>query len=78
MIQLCMHAQLPIRFQLFETLWSVACKAPLSLEFSRQHRWSGLSFFLQEDLPDPGIEQASPNSPAVQADSLPLSHWGAP
>ena len=26
------------------------------------------------DLPDPGIEHASP---ALQADSLPLSHWGA-
>ena len=27
-----------------------------------------------EDLPDPGIE---PRSPALQADSLPLSHWGS-
>ena len=26
-------------------------------------------------LPDPGIE---PRSPALQADSLPLSHWGSP
>ena len=26
------------------------------------------------DLPDPGIEPASPGSPALQVDSLPLSH----
>ena len=27
------------------------------------------------DLPDPGTE---PRSPALQADSLPLRHWGSP
>ena len=27
------------------------------------------------DLPDPGTE---PKSPALQADSLPLRHWGSP
>ena len=30
------------------------------------------------DLPDPGIEPASPESPALQADSLPLSHQESP
>ena len=30
------------------------------------------------DLPDPGIEPTSPAAPALQADSLPLSHWGSP
>ena len=28
--------------QLFVTLWSVACQAPLSMGFSRQEHWSGL------------------------------------
>ena len=28
------------------------------------------------DLPDPGIKPASPLAPALQADSLLLSHWG--
>ena len=28
--------------QLFHTLWTVACKAPQSMEFSRQEYWSGL------------------------------------
>ena len=28
------------------------------------------------DVPDPGIEPTYPVSPALQAYSLPLSHWG--
>ena len=47
--------------------WSVACQAPLSMEFSRQEYWSGLPFSSPGDLPDPGIE---PGSPALQADYL--------
>ena len=53
----------------------VARQAPLSMGFSRQEYWSGLPFPPPGDLPDPGIE---PTSPALQADSLPLSHWGRP
>ena len=30
------------------------------------------------DLPHPGIEPISPKSPALQAESLPMSHWGSP
>ena len=30
--------------QLFATPWTVAYKAPLSMEFSRQEYWSGLLF----------------------------------
>ena len=40
--------------QLFVTLWTVACQTPLSMGFSRQEYWSGLSFPLPGDLPDPG------------------------
>ena len=46
---------------------TVACQAPLSIEFSRQEYWSGLPLPSRGDLPDPGIE---PQSPALQADSL--------
>ena len=42
------------------TWWSVAHQAPLSMGFSRQEHWSGLPFPNQGDLPDPGIEPASP------------------
>ena len=55
---------------LFETLWTVAHQAPLSMGFSRQEYRSGLPFFSPGDLPDPGIESASPVSPALQSDSL--------
>ena len=30
--------------QLFVTPWTVACQAPLSMEFSRQEYWNGLPF----------------------------------
>ena len=36
--------------------------------------WVAMS--LSRDLPDPGIEPVSPVAPALQADSLLLSHWG--
>ena len=50
---------------------------PLPMGFSWQEYWSGLSCPPPEDDPDPGIEPMSPMSPALQADSLPLSHWGS-
>ena len=59
--------------------WTVvALLVPLSMGFSRQKYWSGLPFPPPGDLPDPGIEPRSPVSPALQADSLPLSHLGSP
>ena len=36
--------QLLSHIQLFVTPWTVACQAPLSMEFSRQEYWSGLPF----------------------------------
>ena len=63
------------RVQLFMTLWTVAHQAPLSMEFPRQEFWSGLPFPTPGDLPDPEIERPTP---AMQADSLLLSHWGSP
>ena len=40
----------------FVTLWTVACQAPLSMGFSRQEYWSGLSRPPLGDLANPGIE----------------------
>ena len=51
----------------FATPWTVACQAPLSMEFSRQEYWSGLPFLSPENLPDPGIK---PRSPSFQTHSL--------
>ena len=63
---------------LFATLWIVACQAPLFMGFFRQKYWSGLPCPSPGDLPYPEIRPASPVSPALQADSVLLSHWGSP
>ena len=67
-----------VMLRLFETPRTAAHLAPLSVGFSSQEYWSGLPFPCPGDLPDPGIEPASPVSPVLQADSLPLSHRGSP
>ena len=54
---------------------TVAHQGPLSMEFSRQEYWSGLSFPSPGDLPDPRIE---PQSPALKVDSLPSEPPGKP
>ena len=53
------------RVWLFATPWTVAHQAPLSLELSRQEHGNGLLFSTPEDLPNLGIEPASPASPAL-------------
>ena len=63
------------RVQLFATPWTAARQVPLSMGFSRQEYLSRLPCRPPGDLPDPGIE---PVSPALQVDSLPLSHQGSP
>ena len=60
------------------TPWTVACQAPLFMEFPRQEYWSGLPFSTPGDLPDPGIEPVSLVSPALQVDSLPDEPPGKP
>ena len=59
----------------FATPWTIARQAPLSMGFPRQEYWSGLPFPSLGGLPDPGIE---PVSPALQVNSLPLSHQESP
>ena len=46
----------------FMTPWTVACQAPLSMEYSRQEYWSGQRF------PSPGIFPAQGMNPG-------LPHW---
>ena len=52
---------------------TVAHQAPLSMGFFRQECWSRLAFHPPGDFPNPGIK---PLSPALQVDSLLLSHQG--
>ena len=63
---------------LFATPWTVARQAPLSVGFSRQEYWSRLPFPTSGALPNPGIEPLSLVSPALQVDSLLLSHLRSP
>ena len=57
---------------------TVACQALLFRGFSRQEYWIGLPFPSPADLSDPGIKPMFLASPALQADSAPLSHLGSP
>ena len=54
--------------QLFVTPLTLACQAPLSMEFSRQEYQSGLPLPDPKDLPSPGIEPVSPKAPVLQVD----------
>ena len=54
--------------QLFVTLWTIACQAPLSMEFSRQEYWSGWPCPPPGDLPGPGIKPKSLMSPALEGE----------
>ena len=72
----CMHAQ-PL--QSYLTLCSpLDCSSPGSSvhRILQTRLWSRLPSPPPGDLPHPGIEPMSPESPALQSDSLPLSHWG--
>ena len=66
------------RVWLFVTPWTEAHQAPLFMEFSRREYCSGLPLPPPGDLPNPGIKLTSPAAPALQVESLPLSHWGSP
>ena len=78
---MCPHAGMLSRFShvlLFATLWTIACQVPQSMRFSRQECWRGFPCPPPGDLPNTGTEPESPVAPALQADSLPLSHQGSP
>ena len=59
---------------LFETPWTVAHQAPLSMGVSRQEYWSGLPCPPSRDLPDPGL--CLSHLLNWQAGSLPLAPPG--
>ena len=71
----CMRAQVLSRVLLFETPWTIAYQAPLSMVFPRQEYWSGMAFPSPGDFPDPGTE---PGSPALAGESLSVSHQESP
>ena len=65
--------------QLFSALWTVAHQTLLSMGFSRQEFWSGLTSPPPGDFPDPGIEPVSLTSPALAAGFFTtIATWEAP
>ena len=56
------------RVQLFAAPWTIACQAPLSMEFFRQGYWNGLPFSSPGHLPDPGIKPTSLVSPTLASE----------
>ena len=59
-VHVCCHVRL------FETSWTAAYQAPLSMDISRQEYWSGLLFLLQGIFPT----QASNHIPCVSRQIL--------
>ena len=57
------------------TLWTVARQAPLSIVFPRREYWSRLPFPPAGDLPNPGVELASP---ALACGLFTTKHKGRP
>ena len=51
--------------QFSATPWTVACQAPLSMEFSRKEYWNGRPFPPPGYLPDPGIKSMFLAIPAL-------------
>ena len=75
---MCMHAQ---SFQSCQTLCdSMDCSPPGSsvhgIFREKILEWVDISY--SGEPPDPGIKPRSPASPALQVDSLPLSHQRSP
>ena len=77
-----MHAKLLQSCPTLHNPWRTAARqVPLSLGFSRQEYWSGLSFPTPGDLPDPGIEPAPLTSPALAGgffitSAIMANRWG--
>ena len=79
MIDVCISALRPSSHVLLIAIpWTVACQAPLSMEFSRQEHWSGLPFPPPGDLPNPGIEPMSHVSPALTCRFFNIAPPGKP
>ena len=66
----CLH----VCAQVYLTFWDPWTVTSLSMEFSRQEFWSGLSF--PGDLPNPGIKPASLESLALAGDFFTIAPPG--
>ena len=60
---LCPQSLSPVQLRM--TPWTVGHQAPLFLGFYKQEYWSGFPFLSPGDLPNPRIEPAPLESPAL-------------
>ena len=78
-VHVCMCAQSLRCVHLFETPWTVAHQAPLSMGFSRQEYWSGLPFSYSRGIfPTQGLNFLLLCLLHWHEDSLPLLPPGKP
>ena len=61
--------------QFYETPWTVALQAPLSMGFSRQEYWNGLPCPTPGDLPNPRIELVFLMSPILASGFFTTWEW---
>ena len=78
LVSQCVCAQLLNHARLIGASWTLACQAPLPMEFSRQEHWSGLPFPSPEDRPNPGIEFGLLRLLDWQVNFSLLHHLGSP
>ena len=71
-------AQMLSRVQLFATLWTVTCQAPLSVGFSRREYCSGLPCLPPENLPNPRVRPTSLATPALAGGFFTIAPPGKP
>ena len=62
---MCVHTYTFSHVQFFETPWTLARSASLSLEFSTHEYWSSLPYLTPGNLPNPVIEPTSLASPVL-------------
>ena len=77
-VRLCVWAHLLNHIWLFVTLWTVAHRAPLSMEVSGKNTGMGCRFLLQRIFPTWRSNPRFLSLPHWQADSLPLCLLGSP
>ena len=69
-----LHMCMLSHIQLFATLWTIACQAPLSMEFHRKEYWSEMPFPPPWGFPNPGLNPCLLHLLHCQVGSLPVYH----
>ena len=74
MLSVCVHSVTSVTSD-SATSWTTVHQAPLSMGLLWREYWSGLPFLPLGDILDPGIEPASPVSPALAGEFFTTTHF---